>query len=54
MADRSVSVGRDAKRETFLDDIQNYALTVSPRATKFGMVTREEGLVSSGQPRPLS
>ena len=32
--------GQDAKGQTFPDDIRNSAPTVSPRATKFGIVTQ--------------
>ena len=47
MADRSVSVPmilsdrerRDAKGQTFLENLRNYSPTVWPRTTKFGMIT---------------
>ena len=58
LADRSVSVpmtlsdleGRDAKCQTFPDDLCNYAPTVLARATKFGMITLwEKGVYVLGQ-----
>ena len=44
---------RDERGQTFQEDLINNARTVSPRTTKFGMITRMgRGVFLGGQLRP--